>query len=491
MSNAINREKEYLQNFKTMLRDMLYLLRTSLKAETVSMHWVNDTRDLLVLENYTTKQKNVVFKDRVEKQSSFLGKYANIKSVTRLEIGNQIPVEYLEHYTSEPPVRYIYLVPFKYGSETVAVTSVETSEKSQLTETDETLLTAYEDIQYRLLQTYLELSDLSEKQIEWTEYDEIAQNLTKKTGIVELAGSLLEEIQLFAGKKGGTLLLARGMDDWHSVLHSKQASYPPPVGLTVQSGSISEQALTSGEPFFSPHFNANPKRISVQEPLCKGASLAVPVMHQQRRQMLVLVYNENPLVFTEAAKHKVNNLCRIAGLKIEAMLPGLDVDEDIFATSLGVYKQELFNLCLSSILDNISGNNGVLRTWGGMISIGNIADLRTKYRLEDLTGLQQEVLRLLCPPKYGITGILGEYSDYIYTFLLQSPDETAFDHWCKGVMETFKSPVSFSGGKMEQVEINMGYAMPDGVRDSGQIMQVAKQAMNSAVKNKEFKVEAS
>ncbi len=486
MSNSTKREKAYLENFKIMLRDMLFLLRTSLQAETVSMHWINDNRSILVLENYATNQKNVVFKDRVEKKHSYLGKYSAIKSVTRLEVGTHINMEELEHYTSAPPVRYIYLIPFKYNADTVAITAVETSEKSRLTEVDEAAFSAYEEIQNRLLQTYLELSDLSEKQIQWSEYDEVAGKLAKTGSPMELAGNLLADLQGFAGHKGGALLLARGMDDWHTVLSSEKASHPPPVGLPVQAGSISEQALSSGESQFNSHFNANPKRISAHEPLCNGATLAVPITHHQRRQLLALVYNENPLVFTEAVKHKLNNLCRIAGLKIEAMLPNLDVHDDIFGTPFGSYRQELFMECVAASLKNMNDINGVMRTWVGMVTIGNVADLRTKYRLEDLMDLQRVVLRHLRPQNFGVTGILSEYSDYIYTFVLQSSDEAAISHWHEGVRKTFESPVDFASGTSEKVIINIGYIEPDGETEADSIMQQAKRVMNEAVKNKKF-----
>lgn len=490
MSDSLKREKEYLQNFKKMIRDMLFLLRTSLQADTVSMHWINERRDLLVLENYTTDQKNVVFNDRVERKSYYLGKYDSIKSVTRLEVGIHISTDELRHYTSTPSVRYIYLIPFKYNSQTVAVTSVESSGKSQLTESDEEAITAYEKAQHRLLQTYLELSDLSEKQSQWIDYEEVAQELAKIGAPLELAMELLEELQHFTGQNGGALLLARGMKDWHLVLYSEKANYPPPIGLSVQEGSISEQALTSGKSLFTTHFNANPKRISTQEPLCNGATLAVPIMHQQRRQMLVLVYNDNPLIFTEAVKHKINNLCRIAGLKVETMLPNLDVHEDIFATGLSSYKQDLFKGCLSTLLQHREDYNGTKQTWVGMVSIGNIADLRTKYRLDDLIELQQQVLLLLRPQHYGLTGILGEYSDYVYTFILQSADEAAFTHWSGAVMEKLRFPVDFSSGNKEEIMLNIGYSRVDRQTEADTVMQVVKKAMNEAVKNRMFKVEA-
>ncbi len=489
MMNGDNRENEYLQNFKKMLNDMIFLLRTSFQAETVSMHWINSNREQLVLENYATNQKNVVFQDRVARKSHFLGKYEAIKSVTRLEVGAHIAPEELQHYTSAASVQYIYLIPFMYNSETVAITVVESSEKSQLTETDEAAISAYKNVLQKLLQTYLELSDLSEKQTQWSEYDEIAGNLTRTRSAFDLARLLLDDLQQFAGDSGGAVLLARGMNDWHSVLYSDNAAYPPPVGLAMQENSISAQALSDGNPVYASHFNSNPKRISTHEPLCKGASLAVPIMHQQRRQLLALVYNENPLIFTEAAKHKITNLCRIAGLKIEAMIPGLDVHDDIFSSPMTSYQQELFSGSLETIQCHLDKGNGAMQTWAGVVCVGNIADLRTKHRLEELIDLQKQVLLHLRPQKIGLSGMLGGHSDYIYTFVLQSTDEAAFARWSENLMETFQDDIRFSSGIREPVNLHMGVARLASGTDHEELMKKAKMAMNEAVKNKQFLVE--
>ncbi|MEX0680171.1 MAG: hypothetical protein WD097_02225 [Balneolales bacterium] len=489
MTLSTKREKENLQNFKEIIRDLITLLRTSLQSETVSMHWVNNHRKMLILENYTTSRKNVVFQDRMNYDDHFLGNYTHIKSVTRLEIGNHVAAEELTHYMSAPSVRYIYLIPFVFNSETVAVTSVEAFEKSSITEIDQESISAYQKIMTRLLQTYLELSDITEKQAEWIEYDEITGELALSRNTLELAINLLDELQgLVVG--GGVLLIARGMNDWHTVIYSDKASNPPPVGLPVQEGSIADQALKNGESFFCTHFNANPKRISGHEPICNGATLAVPILHQQRRQMLVLVYTENPLIFSEAVKHKIANLGRIAGLKFESLMPDLDVQEDIFSTALTTYSEDLFSKSLAVIQKHLNEQPVALSTWVGMITIGNISSLRTKYRLEDLTQLQRQVLQKLAPQEFGYSGIISRYSDYIYQFILQSTDEAAFSQWAEGLAREFREPVSFTSDDKEIIQLNIGYKLLHQGGDGDMAMQKTKSAMNEAVKTGTFIVES-
>lgn len=488
-SFAKKREKENQQNFKNVISDLLIMLRASLRAETVSMHWVNNNRDVLVLENYATERKDVVFKDRVKREEHFLGNYSNIKSVSRLEVGTHIHAEEMSHYTSSPPVKDIYLIPFVFNAETIALTSVETRGLAELTQTDEDAVSAYLKALTRLLQTYLELSDLTEKQSEWTDYDRLSQKLVKSFYPLELVTNLIDELQSYVSGNGGALLLSRGLNDWHSVLYSANAKYPPPVGLSVQEGSIAAQALSGGEALFITHFNASPKRISVQEPLCKGATLAVPIMHRQRRQMLAMVYSENPLIFTEAMKHKVNNLCRICGLKIESLLPDLDVRENIFSTEVGSYSKEIFKAALSTIMKHSNSQTSSMITRVGMISIGNIVDLRTKYRLDDLRELQRQVLKKLQPQKFGFNGIIGDYSDYVYTFIMQSTDESAFNTWIDEVREVFKEAVAFSGENKELVQLNIGFARLEADMETDDILNRIKTAMNEAVKQNKFKKE--
>ncbi len=486
-----DREKDNLQNFKKVVRDMLKLLRTSLQVETVSMHWVNPHRDIFVLAGYSTMRKDVVYQDRVRRENHFLKNYNSIKSITRLEKNIHFKPRELEHYTSSPPINYIYLIPFVFNAETVAITTVESATKPELKVWDEQMVAAYQKVLTRMLQSYQEISELVEKQSEWVEYDHTIRDLTKAEDPLELAMMLVEKLQLFMGDGGGVVMLARGLDEWHSVLYSAGAKYPPPIGLAMEKGSIAAKALSDGEPFYSPHFNASPKRISTLEPLCNGASLAIPVMHRQRRQLLILAYSENPLLFSEAVKHKISNLCRVAGLKLEAMLPDLDVYENIFATGVSSYSRTLVSGILTQLTRHIRLQDPTMPTWIGMLTIGNINDLRTRYRLEELTSMQQQVMAKLRPQNFGIPGIIGAYSDYVYTFLLQSTDESALLAWTGSVKEAFRNPLPISEKDEIVLRINTGVVRLNGEMDTktDTIIQNIKKAMNDAVKQQKFIVE--
>lgn len=485
-----NREKENLQNFKKVIRDMMLLLRNSLQAETVSLHWINHRRDIVVLENYTTNLKNVVYQDRVRRNEHFLGNFDTIKSITRLQRDVHFDGKQLDHYTSTVPVSYVYLIPLVYNADTLAITSVETGAKSELNMSDEESITAYQKALGRLLHNYQELNDLSHQQSEWTEYDDDVDRFSRLDQLFELASELTEQLQKHAGSNGGVMLLARGLKSWNSVLYSAASKFPPPVGLTVQEGTISDQALKSGEPVYYTHANANPKRISYQEPLCKGATLAVPVMHRQRRQLLALVYSEDFLVFTEAVTHKITNFCRVAGLKLETLLPHLGIEEDVFANKISCYTSDLYKGALNVIRKHQNNYDVPMKTWVGMFAISNISTLRTRYRPDDLVQLQKMVLSAARPQKFGYSGIISEYSDYVYSFILQSTDESAFDSWIQAVRKEFQHPVSFADDQKIEILLRTGLTELTRGMDPESAIQNSRKAMNEAVKQQKFLSEA-
>ncbi|MDI6400369.1 GAF domain-containing protein [Balneolaceae bacterium ANBcel3] len=492
LNTGSDREKEYRVSYKKMIRDILVMLRASLQAETVAMHWINNQKEVFVLEHFSTTQKKVVFEDRVEKNKHYLGKYDAIKSVTLLEVGAHLQAEDLDHHTGESSVEFIYLIPFVYDSETVAVTSVEMLEKKMLSDQDIHIIQAYEKVIFRLLKAYLELSDLTEKQSEWIDYEQVVEGVCKTSSPIELVLYVLKSLDTFVRPYGGCSLMARGMNEWHTVLYPESGAYPPPVGLVVMDGSLSARALDTGEPVFSSHLNANPKRIAPNEPLSYGASLVVPVMHHQRRQLMILVYHENPLLFSEALKHKISNLCRIAGLKLESMLPGLDVGEDIFSTSVTSFRKELFVAVMERLLKHIESPEAktAYNVWMGMVSVGNLADLRTRYRLDELRDLQKEIVLHLAPSRYELPGIIGEHSDYVYSFVIQSPDESAFRKWTERVRDVFEKPVLFGGGNSEKIQLHVGCKVIKEPQDPNTVTQTVRSAMNEAVNRNMFLKEA-
>lgn len=69
----------------------------------------------------------------------------------------------------------------------------------------------------------------------------------------------------------------------------------------------------------------------------------------------------------------------------------------------------------------------------GLITPENVSGLRTKYRFEDLQKIQKDFVSMLNPSNFGVPGLIGYHSDYVYAFIIQSEDEEAVSKWMNGV----------------------------------------------------------
>lgn len=485
MAAAVQREKQHQLNYKKILGDLLLQFREASGAETISMHWVNEQRKVLVLENFSSRLSNVVFKDRVEMAGHVLGRFSNLQDILVLDVQRDIEPGQLDHYTSGHPVRYVVVVPFVYNTQTVALLAADFSRVPALDEAGYRLYASWQMILNRLLETYLELSELIEKQQEWILYDSVADRFEEPTGVLQAADILLQALQEIAGNGAGVIMLARILDQWQVVFTSAQSENPPPSGLLVEEHSVASSSLLSGEAVFQTHFNASPKRISSVEPLCNGATLAVPLMHRQRRQMMVLVHHENALRFNEIINYKIKNLCRIASLKTQALLPDLPVHRDVFTSRLGALDKEVFTHALQLNINRKNGQSDDQRGFAAIAGIGNLGSLRTRYRVNELVGLQEQVLRAIRPQEFGLSGLVAEYADFVYLMLLPDAGIPSMDHYLRQLEERFSTAFSVESNE-DLVQLHVGYMQLGGGQDAPAVIHQVKASLNQAMKTQVF-----
>src|SRR5690625_8024747 len=98
------------------------------------------------------------------------------------------------------------------------------------------------------------------------------------------------------------------------------------------------------------HFNNIPKSITTSELRSEGAPLSVTMLINGRRQAIVLAYDKNPLVFTEAVEHKISNLVRVAGFRIRAAVRVSETSSGLFAAGYGRLDPELSQLTLVTLV---------------------------------------------------------------------------------------------------------------------------------------------
>jgi len=483
---SLDRQDKALREFKQIIQDLVHLLRTSTGVELAHMCWVNRSREQFVWETNSTRLPNVMFKDRVNFENHFLNEFQDAEDLIQLVVGEDISKAKLMHYFDFVQAKSILIIPFINKGETVALTVLE-SEKDIDQEMIHDRIMAYNNALVNVLDTYLEVVDLQEGQEEWEKYEKSISKLDYRQHRVEILENMLNEIQSNL-PAGGAVVLAPGMESWNLVLRGSKANNPPKLGLQLQEKSVAYDALDKGEPVFTMHFNNNPRRISSSERRTDGASLAIPIMVNDRRQGVVVCYDNDPLTFKESTKHKLINLVRIASLSIQTSVKKSDAASELFTQNFGAYMTELWELSLNLELERIKKGSSE-STWVGFISPGDVSGLRTKYRLEDLQKIQADFISALNPSEYGIPGYMGYNSDYVYTFVIQSDNEDAVTGWIDKVKTKMEYGLKLSIGGSIRAEFKAGYTKL--TADTGSTYQAvdrAKKALNNVMNDSEAEV---
>ena len=440
------RQETTKKKFKQTVANLVTLLRHAADVETVIMYWVNRARGQFVLEKYSTRSTNVLFEDRVEFDRHFLNKYKDIKKPVHLEIGRDIPAEELNHYHSEVPCKHLIFVPFVSAGETIALTVLE-SKFNSLNEEEQKCLRAYVEGLGNLLQTYLELADLTEDESHWAGYERQIEELFSKRRpweAIEFTMFLLNQ----GLEKGGASFLVHEADGWHIMANDTYSVKRLPLGIQLTKNSLGFNALQSGAAEFAIHFNGNPKRVSPYEPLASGASYAIPLIMNDRRQGLFILHSENPLVFKESNKHKWRNLVRILGLKLSV---NFSRTTDYFSDKFGLVSSEYWENILQMHI-NCTKTDTKVFSWTGFISILDVSTLRARYSADELSMIQMEFLKRISPAQYLVNGLLGFYSDYNYLFAVEGEDENSLEAWAEKMEFALRKPLVLPNGK--QVVVN-------------------------------------
>lgn len=471
-------EDKALREFKLIMNDLLRLIVKSSSAKTGYMYWVNRSRKQFVLESSYTQLQNVMFKDRIEFIDFFLDQYKNTKRDVQLTVGESIEGSKLRHYYEKHPVKFIRLIPFINNDETVAITVLESDRKLNGMDLDDAI-DSYNRAHSNVLNTYLKLTDMFEDQARWEDYDRSLDSFNKNLTHVQVLEHLLHEVQRLL-PSGGASIVLRGMETWVSVLRSERSYDSPSLGLMVEERSMAYDALQKGEPVFSMHFNQNPKRISTSENETEGATLAVPMLINGRRQCVLLVYDKNPLVFTESVKHQLKNLVRVAGLSIRAKMGERRIADDLFTSEYGNFKPDLWKLSLEKQIERNKESNE--HVWFGLIGVENLSEIRSQFRLDDLIKLQRIIVKAVNPSRLGYNGIIGFNSDYVYSYIFVGMSAEHHRQWLKTNILDLKNKIDLGDGRKVSVLINAGSTkIKNGRRDVDEIINDAKQSLNVAM----------
>ncbi|MDX1638987.1 MAG: GAF domain-containing protein, partial [Balneolaceae bacterium] len=458
-------------------------LRKSSGMDTCYLYWVNRSREQFVLETKATVQPNVMFQDRVSFYDHFLNPYRDINEPVNLQVGEHLDPADLRHYYDEIPVRHVTLLPFINNNETVAITVLESGENRWGEELND-ITYSYSDALRNVLNTYLEISDLYESQEEWVDYEQSLQQINVRSHRGELIYRMVNELQKYL-PSGGISFIAQGMQTWNNVINAPEAEGAPPLGMPIEESSMAYEALQQGKPEFAIHFNDNPKRLSPREQNTKGATLAVPIMFHEQRQGVVLIYDQNPLVFKEAEKHKFINMVRLTQLKIMANNPQLELSEPFLNNQHYAILPDIWKRVIDSELETRKKGRSTYNTWFGLVTMSNLPSLRTSLRMEDLDHLQKDMITLFNPTNYGKSGFIGSHSDYVYAFLIQSREDDAVQQWTKLLNQRLQKPVELSNGIRIETSIKAGFTrLNEDQEDNYEVLSQAKAALSEAMRGK-------
>jgi hypothetical protein len=475
------REKEALQRFKLAVKDLVGLFRHAVKADTVYMCWVNRNRNQFVFETVSTHHENTIFEDRLPFDAHFLAAYRDVNKIVELVVGTDISPEELSHYFETVPVSNITLIPFVSKGETVAITVVESRGSSSDPVSVESA-DAYVGALSNLLFTYLELSDMSEREKGWEKYeeqlDQIDDRLERVQMMDNLSRLLLEQVP------GGIVhVAARGMDSWNHVFSAGECPTRPAAGLHIEEKSLAWAALESGKPEFAIHFNGTPRRLNQFEPLATGASLAIPLLINERRQIVMVVNHANPLLFKDSCKHRLINLVRVAALKLQSGRVRISVDDDLLSNDFSAYRLELIEKVIDLELEHLKNGNG-LHTWVGFATPENLAGLRTRYRLESLRDIQNMSVLRLNPNAQGANGLVGLYTEYLFLIIVQDKRDDALTKFENSLRASSGSPMIIEGDEPVKFRFQTGFIKLDHTyKDSYEVIKSAKEKLNDLIRS--------
>lgn len=412
-------EDAALRHYKSVVKEVLALFRKAIGANTVSLHWVNRSRKQFVLESVVSDVQHTRFADRVAMSDSYLNGFDLLKRPVTLEVGKDVAPAALTHYLHACPVSHITIQPLEYHRDVVALAVIESTSNSILTDS-KSEFSSFTAAMGHLLYTFLELSERTNDEQQWTDYDAMLQKAVGRGDEIAVLERLMDHASSLV-PTGSVSLLARANATWQVVLNHPGVDFTPPVGLAVEEQSLVFQALKTGQPEFATHLGGSPKRVNSAEPLLKGASLAIPLLLHDRRQAVLLVSDENLLFFRESNRHKLTNLVRVASLRLASGTTKHNSGADFLSAETGTLHADVFD---SALRREVKRTSPVV----AMVTVKQVPTLRSRLRMEELKEVQHLIGDLLAPNRHGLSGLVGVHSDFVFTVLLHGDETVQADY---------------------------------------------------------------
>ncbi len=473
--------EKVLHDFKVVLKHQVILLRNASGADTVYFYWINRRREQFVLESRSTKHTNVMFQDRVSFEQHFLNQYKDIRAIENLDIGSsrQLDPSELTHYYNKVPVQQLTLVPLIHNGETIAVTVLEFSSEKSRSEC-ESVIESYVESLDNLTETYLEITQLNRGEEQWEVYEqeigELLEDVARKEPIVILM-QLARKLKQYLSS-GGVAVLLKEKKNWMSLTSFQTDEEVARIlpGMRMEKGSIAADCIEQGEPVYISHLNGSPKRISSREPEHHGATLAVPLYINSGNQVVVLIYDKNPLVFKDSVRHKMINLVRLLAQRINISANERDLEDPFHMPESGLLRTSVWRSLLENWQDQRTRESIPMKV--GKLTIKNLQQLRTRLRLEELKKVERALIERIQPFEMGLPGVVGSLKDYSYSVLLPENQDNAVEYYQSTLNDRLKEPIELDEGQEEvklEVEVQFKRFHPENGYSIDNLLQTMKQ----------------
>ena len=457
-------QEKTLHDFKDVLQNLVYLLRTAAGADTTCLYWVNRNRRQFVKEAQSTSVEHARFEDRVAFEDHLFNEYKNISTPTVVK-------------SNSGQEKNMLLIPFRNNNETVALTAIEGKNVKSRDKTN--VVEAYNAALGKMLNTYLEVTNLYETEQQWAGYEKQLEFLNQPGHYIALLDTMVQKLQSFLAK-GSVTVMANESGSWKPVLSAQKAIKPVSLGLPVEERTIAGDAIENEAAEFAIHFNGNPKRISPREQAAEGATLAIPFVVNNQIVALILITDENPLVFKESVKHKLKNLVRLTALEMQIRL-NKSAEGLILTNEYDAVIPDIWERTVDTEIQRLKEKRSEYITWAGFVTLSELSKIRTQLRVEELRHMQKDIIRTINPANHGVPGFVGFHADYQYFILLQSKNAAAFKRWKEAVDKRFSKPFVLSIGKQIESSVKTGFVKLESTfEESYDVVQRCKQVLNSS-----------
>jgi len=474
-----DREEAILQQFRSLISDLIRILRHALKARTVTLYWVNRQRQLFVPESFSSERTDVVFKDRIPMGTCFLDPYHAIDQPVWVEIGKDIEPKALTHYYASlyQPDGYIYIQPFKSNQETVALTVVET-QTNTWSPSDTEALSAFLSSIDHLLQTYLELSHLIEAEKEWPEYDQLLKSMSKKKDPLTLLSDFFDWLPAIL--PGAHLTLLMPLEGLLQVVYTTSHHA---LGTRAEPNAMVHQAALSDQEVFSLHLQGLPYQVHATETKAQGASMALALRVQEATAAVLLIQHPDSLACTGRIQHKLTHTMRIAGYRSDTL--SRSGKSELFTAPNGTLKSELAEWMLEQHLRHANTLPSAGFCWVGYAGLRNLSTLRTGLTSEGLKMMHRSVIQLLSQAKSVHPPLMFYHADHIYGFMLTGNDEQDIHRWGKAVQALMQQGITIFDTKWIP-ELTMTAVRMDGRNEEVYpLLEKARKSLNVQLRDRQ------